>query len=106
MVIVEISVVPVGTKTASVSRFVAKALKILEREKGIKYELTSMGTIIEGDLDRVLDVVKKMHKSVFSKNVKRVVTTIKIDERTDKKLTMKGKIKSVKIITGDKKRKI
>ncbi|MBN1621501.1 MAG: MTH1187 family thiamine-binding protein [Endomicrobiales bacterium] len=96
MAIVEISIVPVGTNTASVSKFVARALEILKKEHKLKYQLKPMGTIIEGDLNHVLNVCKKMHGRAFSKRVKRVVTTIKIDERTDKKLTMKGKIKSVR----------
>ncbi len=47
MAMVEVGVVPVGTKTPSVSKYVAKAVKILQAEKDIKYELTAMGTIIE-----------------------------------------------------------
>lgn len=96
-VIAEISVVPLGTKTPSVSKYVASALKILEKEKNIKYQLTAMGTIIEADsLDELLGVAKKMHEAVLSEGIKRVVTTIKIDERRDKKLTIEGKTKSVK----------
>jgi uncharacterized protein (TIGR00106 family) len=95
MAIVEISVIPLGTKTPSVSRYVADALRILEKEKGIKYELTSMGTIIEGDLDKVLDLAKKMHEAVFDKEILRAVTIIKIDDRRDKPLSMEGKIKSI-----------
>lgn len=96
MAIIEISVIPLGTKTPSVSKYVADVLKILEKEKGIKYELTSMGTIIEGDLERVLGLAKRMHEAVFDKEVLRVITTIKIDDRRDKPLSIEGKIKSVK----------
>jgi len=97
MAIMEISVIPLGTKTPSVSRYVANALKILEKEKGIKYELTSMGTIIEGDLEKLLILAKRMHEAVFEdKEVLRVVTTIKIDDRRDKPQSMQDKIKSVK----------
>jgi len=95
MAIMEISVIPLGTKTPSVSKYVAEALKILEKEKDIKYELTSMGTIIEGDLRKVLNLAKKMHEAVFDKEILRVVTIIKIDDRRDKPLSMEGKIKSV-----------
>ena len=95
MAIMEISVAPLGTKTPSVSKYVAKALEILEKEKDIKYELTSMGTIIEGDLGKVLNLAKKMHEAVFDKEILRVVTIIKIDDRRDKPLSIEGKIKSV-----------
>jgi uncharacterized protein (TIGR00106 family) len=54
-----------------------------------------MGTIIEGDLDKVLDLAKKMHEAVFDKEILRAVTIIRIDDRRDKPLSMEGKIKSV-----------
>jgi uncharacterized protein (TIGR00106 family) len=75
---------------------VARAVKILEQEKDVRYEITAMGTIIEGDLDRILAVVKKMHEGVLGEGVARVLTTIKIDDRRDKAQGMKGKVDSVK----------
>ncbi len=96
MPLMEISIIPLGTKTPSVSQYVAEAVSMLEKEKGIKYTLTSMGTIIEADsLKKLLEIAGKMHCVAFCEEVKRVVTTIKIDERKDKKLTIGGKIKSV-----------
>jgi uncharacterized protein (TIGR00106 family) len=96
MAIIDISVVPVGTSSPSVSRFVAGAVKILQNEPGIKYELTAMNTIIEGDLDRLLALAAKMHRSAFEAGAARVVTTLRIDERRDKPLTIEGKVKAVK----------
>ena len=95
MAIIEISVMPLGTKTPSIGQYVAEAIRVLEREK-INYELTSMGTVIEGDVDRILSVVGKMHQAVFTGGVLRVVTTIKIDDRRDKPATRESKVKSVK----------
>ena len=96
MPIMEISIVPLGTQTASVSVYVANSIKMLEKQKDIKYKLTSMGTIIEADsLNKLLNIANKMHNAMFKKNIKRVVTTIKIDDRKDKKLTINSKIKSV-----------
>jgi uncharacterized protein (TIGR00106 family) len=96
MAIAEISVVPLGTKTPSVSPYVARAVKVLEREKDIRYEITPMGTIIEGDLDRILAVAKKMHEGTFGEGVARVLTTVKIDDRRDKTRGMKEKVDSLK----------
>jgi uncharacterized protein (TIGR00106 family) len=96
MAMIDISVVPVGTASPSVSGYVAGAVKILKNEPGIKYELTAMNTIIEGDLDQLLALAHKMHDSAFNGGAKRVVTTIRIDERRDKPLTIAGKIKAVK----------
>jgi len=96
MAMIDISVVPVGTKSPSVSEYVAGAVRILKNEPGIKYELTAMNTIIEGDLEKLMALAQRMHRSAFDAGVKRVVTTIRIDERRDKPLTMNGKIASVK----------
>ena len=102
MAIIEVSIIPLGTKTPSVSKHVAKALKVLKKED-VKYELTSMGTIIEGDLGEILEIARKMHEAVLeSEEVLRVLTTIKIDDRRDKPLSMEGKIKSVKEKLGRK----
>jgi len=89
MVIAEVSIIPLGTKAPSVSKYL-----VLREEKNIKYELTSMGTIMEGDLGEILRVVRNMHESTFDGEVTRVVTTIKIDDRRDKTLSMSGKVES------------
>jgi len=96
MAIAEVSIVPLGTKTPSVSQYVARAVKVLKREKDVRYEITAMGTIVEGDLDRILIVVKKMHEEVFGEGVARVLTTVKIDDRRDKAQGMKEKVGSLK----------
>ncbi len=96
MVIAEISIVPLGTETPSVSKYVARAVKVLQQEKDIKYEITAMGTILEGDLDKILAVAKKMHEETFNKGVVRVITIIKIDDRRDKPLSMNGKVDSLR----------
>jgi len=95
MAILEISVMPLGTGTPSVSRFVAGAVKILQAEKGVKYEMSSMGTNIEGDLEQLLDLARRMHRSAFDAGAQRVVTTMKIDERRDQAATIKSKVASV-----------
>lgn len=95
MPIMEISIVPIGTGTASISEYIADALRVLEKEENIKHQLTSMGTIIESpSLDNLMDIAKKMHMEVLKKEGKRVLTTIKIDDRLDKKFTMEGKVES------------
>lgn len=96
MAIVEVSIVPIGTETTSLSNYVAGALKVLQDEKDVKYEITAMGTILEGELDTLLAVIQKMHQSAFDGGARRVVTTIKIDDRRDKRTSISYKLASVK----------
>lgn len=95
MAVAEISVVPVGTDTASISDYVAAALKIVEAS-GLKYELSSMATNVEGDLDAILEVFRKMHESAFEHGAIRVLTALKVDDRRDKALTIDGKKSAVR----------
>lgn len=95
MAVVEVSIIPIGTPSASLSEFVAGCLEILKNAPGVTYQLNPMGTVIEGDMDRILEVISRMHEHPFTKGVDRVVTTIRIDDRRDKKLTMAGKVAAV-----------
>ncbi|KXA95459.1 hypothetical protein AKJ65_01785 [candidate division MSBL1 archaeon SCGC-AAA259E19] len=94
MAVVEVTVVPIGSEGPSLSEYVSKALEELE-DTDLKYELTSSGTILQGDLDEVLAVAKRMHESVFDQEISRVVTYLQIDDRRDKSLTIRGKKESV-----------
>jgi uncharacterized protein (TIGR00106 family) len=95
-IVAEISVVPLGTGSAGVSEYVAGCIGILEANKEVNYRLTPMGTILEGTLSEVLKVTRQMHDAPFGRGAVRVITTLKIDDRIDKELTMEGKLKSVR----------
>ncbi len=101
MALMEISVMPVGVGT-SMSKYVAKAIWAIEGEPGIDYEMTSMGTIVQGELERLLEVAQKMHQAVMDAGAKRVVTTIKIDDRIDKPITLTSKLESLKRQVGER----
>jgi len=94
-VIVEFSIVPLGVGI-SVSKFLAPAIKELERQE-VKYEVTPMCTIFEAEnVEEAFNVIKAAHEAVFGENVKRVVTTVKIDDRRDVTRGMKEKVESMK----------
>ena len=95
MAVVEISVAPLGTKTPGVSEYVAACLEVVA-ESGLNYQLTPMGTVIEGPIDDILPLLRRMHEVPFSKGAERVSTLIKIDDRRDRgSHGLQGKIDSV-----------
>ena len=94
MVIAEVTVVPSGVGP-SVSEYVARAQRVIERHSDVKSQLTPMSTIIEGELDAVLAVIREVHECVFDDRVQRVLTLVKLDDRRDKTLSMQGKLDSV-----------
>lgn len=97
MAIMEISIIPVGTKDTSISKYIVSSEKALKESKVNRCEITAMGTLVEApSLRELLSIAEKMHQKALSSGAKRVVTHILIDDRKDKKLTLKGKVSSLK----------
>lgn len=98
MAIVDVTVIPIGTETPSVSSYVADIQKILKQyeEKGeIQYQLTPMNTLIEGELPVLFEVIQAIHEAPFNAGIQRVATNIRIDDRRDVKRRMKDKVDRV-----------
>ncbi len=97
--VVNFSIVPIG-KENSLSAKVAEVLQIVS-ESGIDYKLHSMGTILEGEWDEIMRLIKKCHKKIL-KDSDRVLTTITIDDRKGRTGRISGKVKSVERKLGRK----
>ncbi|MFB4323987.1 MTH1187 family thiamine-binding protein [Priestia sp. BR_2] len=95
MAIAEVTVILIGTATTSLSAYVAEMQRILKQQEGISYELTSMSTIIEGELNMIWRAIEALHEAPFLSGAKRVSTSVKIDDRRDQVSSSKQKIQSV-----------
>ncbi len=93
MAVAELTLIPIGTKTTSVSKYIAGALDSIGEVDGLTYELNAMGTTIAHDDLKVL--IRRMQESVFESGADRVYSVVKIDDRRDKDYTFKDKITSV-----------
>ena len=94
MAIAEINIIPLATPGPGVADYIADAVALLER-RGVRFEVTAMGTIIEGDVNTILDLAREMHEVTFGKDVRRVVTTITIDDRRDREASARDKVEAV-----------
>ena len=95
MIIAQFTVVPVGTGTPGLSKFVAGFENELKR-MGFEPRLSAMSTVIEADsIDRILAAVKRLHEMVFENGAMRALTNVSIDERRDKEGSINQKIRSV-----------
>lgn len=94
MAILELTLVPIGTKTTSLSDYVAKAYAIAKNAP-VKVELTPMGTLLEGEVEELFVLCRKMQEAVFEAGAHRVYTVIKMDERRDRKASLRQKVRSV-----------
>ncbi len=91
--LVEFSVVPCG-KGEGISEDVAKVIETIE-QSGLPYKLNPMGTVVEGEWDEVMGLIKKCHDTVLD-GAGRVVTRIAIDDRPGRPADrITEKIKSV-----------
>ncbi len=98
MAIVDVAIIPIGTDSPSVSSYVAnvhKVLKEYEQAGKIRFQLTPMNTVIEGELPVLFEVIQAMHETPFKEGIQRVATTIRIDDRRDKTRKMEDKVAKV-----------
>ena len=78
----ELEVVPIGTNSASLSTLLAEVAKLIDKS-GLDYRVGPMGTVLEGEWDRIMSVAKQCHQAMLA-SVGRVMTTIRIDDRKDR----------------------
>ncbi len=95
--IVEFSVVPIGRGEA-LAGSVAKVLDLVDKS-GLTYQLTAMGTIVEGDWDEVLGLIQRCHETMRGQ-ASRVYTHITIDDRAKAGGRIKGKVLEVEKALG------
>jgi len=103
MVLLEFSISPMD-KGTSVSAYVARCLEIIDAS-GLDYRLHAMGTIIEGDLDAVLGVLKECFE-VVAADCERVTCTAKFDYRQGHQGRLESKVASVEQKLGRSLRKV
>lgn len=99
MVLLEFSMSPLS-QGESLSKYVARSLDIIDRS-GLPYQLTPMGTIIEGEWDEVMAIVTECFRKMSS-DCTRVSTNIRIDYRAGKSGRLKAKIAAVEEKVGRK----
>ena len=86
----EIQVIPIGVGV-SVRKEVMRAHRLIE-ESGLKVQLHSYGTNVEGELDQIFKAVEHVHETLHSEGTVRLTTAIKIGTRTDKEPSLAGKL--------------
>jgi uncharacterized protein (TIGR00106 family) len=92
MVLLEFSMTPLG-EGESVSRYVTRSLDIVDKS-GLDYEFHSMGTVIEGEWDEVMGVVKQCFEAMRA-DCSRISVSVKIDYRKDRRGRIRGKVERV-----------
>ena len=93
-VIVDLCIIPIGEGT-SLSSYIAECEDIIEKS-GLNYQLGPNGTAIEGEWDKVFNVIKNCHIKLHNLGVNRIHTSVKIGSRIDRVQRIEDKITSVR----------
>lgn len=98
----EFSIVPIGTGS-SIGDRLAEVLRIVDGS-GLPYKVNPMGTVVEGEWEEVMRLIRKCHRAVMQRG-ERALTTISIDDRKGRPERIEAKVRSVEKRLGKKLRK-
>jgi uncharacterized protein (TIGR00106 family) len=88
--IAEVQVIPIGAGV-SVRNEVKRAHQLLE-QSGLKVQLHSYGTNVEGEMSQIFRAVELVHETLHAEGTVRLSTAMKIGTRTDKESTLAAKL--------------
>lgn len=99
MVVLEFSMFPLD-KGESVGDYVAKSLQIIEAS-GLDYHCHAMGTVLEGQYDQVMDVVRRCFEAMAAQ-CNRIECNLSFDYRKGHRGRLHGKVASLEQRLGRK----
>ncbi len=97
MVLLEFAMAPHG-QGESLSAHVARIVDVIDKS-GVPYQLTPMGTILEGEWEDVMAVVTACFKTLQA-DCPRIAMNLKVDYRKGPESRLKSKVEKVEGILG------
>ncbi len=95
MIVADLRVIPIGSGT-SLSQHIKAVHNMLEEEK-ISHLSGPMSTTLEVDsLDDLFDIIELANQVLAERGVQRILTTVNIDYRLDKEISMESKLRALK----------
>jgi uncharacterized protein (TIGR00106 family) len=62
LVIAELKVLPFGTPTPSLSKYVKAVVEVVKKNRDVTYQVTPMATIVQCPLTKVMALVQEIHE--------------------------------------------
>jgi uncharacterized protein (TIGR00106 family) len=98
-VVAEFSIHPIGAGT-SVGRYVKAAVRALSKVPRLTSDVTPMSSVLEAEnIGTILQAVEVSYRAVRSMGAKRISSSLRIDERLDKRRRMSDKTRGLKHLT-------
>jgi len=95
VVVAEFSIHPIGVGT-SVGKYVKGAVQTLSKIPGLTFDVTPMSSVLEAEnIGTILEAVEASHRALRSMGAKRISSSLRIDERLDKRRKMSDKTRGL-----------
>jgi uncharacterized protein (TIGR00106 family) len=75
--LVSIQIIPKTKNGEDVIPYVDEAISIIQ-DSGIKYEVHPLETTMEGDLEQLFDIIRRMNERMIEMGSKNVISQIKV----------------------------
>ena len=99
VLIAEFSIHHIGAGT-SVGRYVKAAVRAMSRIPGLTFDIAPMSSVLEAEnIGTILEAVEVSHRILRSMGAKRISSSLRIDERLDKRRMMSDKTRGLKRLT-------
>lgn len=95
--IAEITVTPLGEGT-HIAQAVADVVKVVA-DSGLSFQVTALGTIVEGDADRIWEVARRCHEKASGAH-ERVITELRIDDTAGESGALRADVAEIEQILG------
>jgi len=94
MIVADFSIVPMGSGT-SAAKYI-RAVYDLLRESGVRFVPGPMSTSVETkSFEELFDLIEKANQRLEDMGVKRIITSVKIDYRLDKEISIESKLMAI-----------
>jgi uncharacterized protein (TIGR00106 family) len=95
MIVADFAMVPMGSGT-SAAKYIRSVYDVL-REMDVKFVSGPMSTSVETkSFEELFDIIEKANKRLEDMGIKRIITSVNIDYRLDKEITIESKLGAVK----------
>lgn len=96
MIVADFSTIPMGSGTSS-SRYVSAVYDVL-KEYNVKYVPGPMSTALEVDsFEQLFEIIEKANKKLAQMGVLRIITSVHIDYRLDRDISIESKLRISKM---------
>ena len=98
--IAQFTLIPLGTKTDSLSKTLAKAMEHVA-DSGLEYRVGPMGTTVQGDWYQIMNLINRCRKTLL-KECGRISIQISVDDRKEAADPIREKVRSLEKKMGRK----